>query len=119
MEFLRVLVGLLVVFGLLGALHYFSKRLDRIRLAKFLDRMPAVRRSPGMTKPASSEILRVFQRKSLTASHQVHVLGFGDEELLVCTHPQGCTLLSNRKGAMAEFSRQRLAEETGESRLAH
>ncbi len=86
--------ALITVFGLLGFLYFISNRAKtraslRPRCTQL--RWPQRLRIPATSSDADS--LRVVRRVNLTGSHQVHLLRARKEIFLVCTHPQGCSLL--------------------------
>lgn len=94
MDLFRVALALFTVFGVLAILYFVSRRapagtprlLESARNAcsgKF-------RLFPSQKNSAELEVLR---RVNLTATHQLHLVRTAREVVLVCTHPQGCTLL--------------------------
>lgn len=95
MDLLRVLAALFIVFGLLGALHFFSrrggKRSPLPELVKFSLGKAGIRANNG-NSPAAEQV-RVIKRLNLSATHQIHLLQIDKENILLCTHPQGCTVL--------------------------
>ena len=38
--------------------------------------------------------LESIERLTLTATHSLHLVRIGEREVVVATHPQGCTLLN-------------------------
>lgn len=94
MDFLRVALALITVFGLLGLLYSISNRAKtkatlRSRCARLI--WPQKLRLAG--NAADGDALRVLRRVNLTGTHQVHLIRAKDEMFLVCTHPHGCSLL--------------------------
>ena len=104
----REVIGLLVVFGLLGLLvlqrrgarpaggkpgpdaRVASSRLGPAAIGftwQTLWRYPLGRAA----KPRSMEVL---ERLSLTPQHSLHLLRVGDRQLVVATYPQGCSVLT-------------------------
>ena len=86
--------ALITVFGLLGSLYFISKRAQtRATLRAQWARLfwPPRFRIAATTSDADS--LRVLRRVNLTGTHQVHLIRASQEIFLVCTHPQGCSLL--------------------------
>lgn len=77
-ELIRELLGIALVFGLLG-----------LAIWKL--------RSGGMNnpwRPTQVSRLETVGRVTLTAQHAVHLVRIDGRELVVATHPQGCSLLS-------------------------
>lgn len=109
MDILRFLAAILIVFGLLGALRFFSSRAGkRPVLPGFLKfSWSAAFSRAAQGSAVSGERLRTVKRIHLTASHQVHLLQIDNESLLLCTHPQGCTVL---RSSDAQEVVSRLAE---------
>ncbi len=104
MQILRLVTAFGFVFGLLGLLVFVSRRrsgkgplaVRPVQAIKFpftpfslLGRKP-VNASGG--KPAP---IRVVKRISLTPSHQLHLVSTDSANLLICTHPAGCTVLQD------------------------
>lgn len=111
MEILRFLVALLIVFGLLGALRVLSKRGGKLPALPGFAKFSFGSTLARAVKPAATggEHLRVVKKLHLTATHQVHLIRVGEEALLLCTHPQGCTVLQSA-GEQAPALRSNLAE---------
>jgi hypothetical protein len=111
MYFLRTVLALGTVFGLLGLLYFISSR-ARTRTASRAGAMRAVWprriRARGVATEAAS--LKILRRLNLTSTHQLHLVCATEGTFLVCTHPHGCTLLrggdtlsaAKREGAAAE-----------------
>jgi hypothetical protein len=98
MDFFRVAAAFGTVFALLGIVYLFSNR-ARTRLAPKAFRAPLIwSRKVRVPKPLESDSVRVLKRVSLTATHQLHLIGTAQDAFLLCTHPQGCTLLPTRVG---------------------
>jgi hypothetical protein len=91
-EYGRTILSLIVVFSLLGLTVW---KLGRGRGSLPLARLPLAqwtkpfRRKGGSLEP----LLERLQHVVLTPQHTLHVLRFHGREMLVATHPQGCTLL--------------------------
>src|SRR5215467_13511217 len=95
----RLVAGFAVVFGLLALLALFCRRRNA--------RSPrAVRTSGLLGFPFSSLLvkkyeaagsksarLHVSRRVSLTPAHQLHLVSTDNASFLICTHPQGCSVL--------------------------
>lgn len=108
----RLVTGFAVVFGLLGLLALFCRRRNA--------RNPSAVRSPALLKFPLPSLrfkrrdsaegtlarLRVLKRVNLTPTHQLHLISIDSASLLICTHPQGCTVL--QQSALTD------AEEAGE-----
>jgi flagellar biogenesis protein FliO len=73
----------LLVFALLGALLWFSKRRG---LAAF---------SIGARRGGSGRRLEVLERVSLTPQHALHLVRVSDRTVLIATAPSSCTLLDS------------------------
>jgi flagellar biogenesis protein FliO len=76
-ELIRQLLGVLMVFGLLGAAVW------RLRSGPL--------RTPW--RQARATRLETVGRVALTAQHAVHLVRIDGRELVVATHPHGCSLL--------------------------
>lgn len=109
MDILRFLAAILIVFGLLGALHFLSKRGGKShRLLGFLKfSLGAAGSRTVQGAAANGDQLRILKRLNLSATHQVQLLQIDKETLLLCTHPQGCTVL---RSSDDQASGNRLAE---------
>jgi hypothetical protein len=103
MDFFRVALALVTVFGLLGSLYLFSSRLKK--------RIPIALGESGTiwsgkfrvtTGLKNSTTLQVRRRIHLTATHQLHLISASDEEFLLCTHPQGCTVLRTPSALLSD-----------------
>ena len=76
-ELIRELLGIVMVFGLLG-LAVWKLRSGGIK---------------NPWRPAQASRLETVGRVALTAQHAVHLVRIDGRELVVATHPQGCSLL--------------------------
>lgn len=77
-DLFREMLGVIGVFALLGAAVWKL-------------------RSGGVTPPwksAQAARLQTVGRVALTAQHAVHLVRIDGRELVVATHPQGCSLLA-------------------------
>ena len=87
METLRQISSVLLVFGLLGGALWALRR----------NGSAMWRRPQCGGKP-----LRSLQRLALTPQHSLHLVHVNGRELIVATHPQGCTVVSEMsKGSAA------------------
>jgi flagellar biogenesis protein FliO len=77
-DLLRQSGAVLIVFGLLGMAVW------RLRSGSV---------TPPWKKAATTARLESRGRIALTASHAVHLVRIDGQELVVATHPQGCSLL--------------------------
>jgi hypothetical protein len=94
MEFFRIVAALGTVFALLGIVYFVSNR-ARSAFAVTALRAPLIwSHQHRKTKPIDSDSVRVLKRVSLTATHQLHLIGTAQGTFLLCTHPQGCALLT-------------------------
>lgn len=75
MEIWRQAAALVAVFALLGAALW------------------SLRHRAGAPRKRASKSLQAVERIALTPQHAVHLLRAPGRELLVVTHPQGCSLL--------------------------
>jgi flagellar biogenesis protein FliO len=88
---LRQVLSVLLVFSLLGLALWKLRR--RGGSAGSLWRRPA----------EDARALETVERLALTQQHALHLVRVYGREVLVATHPQGCTLLSeNGRGAGVE-----------------
>jgi flagellar biogenesis protein FliO len=76
---LRQLLGVLTVFALLGAVVWKFRA-----------------RAGGLWRPSARSSVRLASggRLALTPQHAVHLIVVDGRELIVATHPQGCSLLA-------------------------
>lgn len=78
---LRQVLSILLVFVLLG-------------LALWKLRQPGVGfRSPWRRQGAETRSLETVERLALTPQHMLHLVRVQGREMVVATHPQGCTML--------------------------
>lgn len=117
MDFLRVALALITVFGLLGLLYFISNR-AKAKGPLCLARPRSIWRPRfgNAVNGSEPDSLRVLRRVNLTSTHQVHLLRASEETLLLCTHPQGCTLL--RAGDASSAAKQESAASEGLRRYA-
>jgi flagellar biogenesis protein FliO len=78
MEHWREAAALATVFGLLGAAVW------------------TLRRRAGGLRAGVSKSLTAVERVALTPQHTLHLIRISRRELLVATHPQGCTVLMDQ-----------------------
>ena len=83
MEVARQVVSVLLVFALLGAALWLLRRGGAASLRGLMRRTTARTRS-----------LEPMERLALTPQHSLHLVRIQGRELLVATHPRGCTLLA-------------------------
>lgn len=92
MEILRQALSVLLVFALLGAALWALRRRGSLALGQ-----PWWRRAQG-----GSKSLQSIERLSLTPQHSLHLIRIDGRDLVVATHPQGCTVLTEpARGASA------------------
>jgi flagellar biogenesis protein FliO len=84
MDVLRQIFSVLLVFSLLGGVLWALRRGGRVSFQGF-----ARKRILGNTRA-----MIAVERLSLTPQHTLHVVRINGRELLVATHPQGCTVVS-------------------------
>ena len=83
MEIARQVLSVLGVFALLGGLLWMLRRGGFASLRV------------GGGRPRKIESL---ERMALTANHSLHLVRIGEREVLLATHPQGCSLLIEHEG---------------------
>jgi flagellar biogenesis protein FliO len=83
LETARQILSVLGVFGLLGAVLW------ALRGGGFA----ALRVRGGCPRKIES-----MERLALTANHSLHLVRIGEREVLLATHPHGCSLLIERDG---------------------
>jgi len=91
----RQLLAILLVFGLLGFTLWKLRRGGNpaALLGSWQKLTPWRRTAPwGSNKVRAMESL---ERLSLTPQHALHLVRVQGREIVVATHPQGCTLLLN------------------------
>jgi hypothetical protein len=94
MDFLRVAVALITVFGLLGLLYFVSSREKaRATLRSRCTQLMWPQKFRMVVNGTDADSLRVLRRVNLTGTHQLHLICTSHGVFLVCTHPQGCSLL--------------------------
>ena len=96
MDFLRVILALGTVFGLLAVLYFIANHARARLAAKGLRAHPIWSRRLRIAHKPDADSLRVTRRVSLTATHQLHLIATTEDSFLLCTHPHGCTLLPTR-----------------------
>ena len=79
----RDLGAVAMVLGLLAAAVWFLRRTGAALPRPF--RLPAARKARK---------LEAIERVALTPQHALHLVRFGQREMIVSTHPQGCTVLA-------------------------
>jgi flagellar biogenesis protein FliO len=85
MEVLRQISAVVIVFGLLGVAVW------------------ALRRRAGPLRFGPSKSLASVERLALTPQHAVHLIHIAGRELLIATHPNGLTLLTENKLPLPEI----------------
>jgi hypothetical protein len=94
----RQLLGLLVVFSLLGLTVWKLGRFrvgSPVRWSEILWKKAFSGKVLGSKSLAGERALERVERLALTPQHTLHVLRLHGREMLVATHPQGCTLLDS------------------------
>jgi flagellar biogenesis protein FliO len=85
MDVLRQVFSVLLVCSLLGAALWALRRGGRISF-----RSLAGKRVLGNTKS-----MVAMERLALTPQHTLHLVRINGREVLVATHPQGCSVVAN------------------------
>jgi hypothetical protein len=84
MDVLRQVFSVLLVFSLLGAVLWLLRRGGKVSF-----RGLAWKRALGSTKT-----MVAVERLSLTPQHTLHIVRIDGRDVLVLTHPQGCSVLT-------------------------
>lgn len=86
MDVLRQAFSVLLVFSLLGAALWPLRRGGKVSFRGF-----ARKRILGHTKS-----MVAVERLALTPQHTLHVVRVNGRELVLATHPQGCTIMTQQ-----------------------
>jgi hypothetical protein len=89
MDVLRQVFSVLLVFSLLGAALWALRRSGRISFQGFTLRSLARKRALG-----NSRSIVEVERLALTPQHTLHLVRINGREILVATHPQGCSVVT-------------------------
>ncbi|MGA3188946.1 MAG: flagellar biosynthetic protein FliO [Bryobacteraceae bacterium] len=92
MDVLRQVFSVLLVFSLLGAVLWGLRRGGKVSFRRVF----AGTRSQGHTRS-----MVALERLSLTPQHTLHMLRVNGREVLIATHPQGCTVISGEAAERA------------------
>jgi flagellar biogenesis protein FliO len=84
MDVLRQVFSVLLVFSLLGAVLWLLRRGGRISFQGSVRK-----RALGNTRSMVG-----MERLALTPQHTLHIVRINGREVLVATHPQGCSVVS-------------------------
>jgi hypothetical protein len=84
MDVLRQVFSVLLVFSLLGAVLWFLRRGGQITFQGL-----ARKRVQGNTRS-----MIAVERLALTPQHTLHLVCIHGREVLVATHPQGCSVIT-------------------------
>lgn len=84
MDVLRQVFSVLLVFALLGAVLWLLRRGGKISFQGM-----AWKRALGDTRT-----MVAVERLSLTPQHTLHIVRIDGRDVLVVTHPQGCSVLT-------------------------
>jgi hypothetical protein len=88
MDVLRQVLSILLVFSLLGALLFALRRSGKISFQGFGNGL-ARKRAQGNTRS-----MIAVERLALTPQHTLHIVRINGQEVLVATHPQGCSIVT-------------------------
>jgi len=91
MDVLRQFLCVLLVFGLLG-LALWKLRGGTAKISASLLNLTRVTRTRRR-----SRLLESVERLSLTPQHSLHLVRMNGREIVVATHPQGCSVLIQDK----------------------
>ncbi len=86
MDVLRQVFSVLLVFSLLGAVLWALRRGGKVSLRGFL----------GMRTLERTKSMVVVERMALTPQHTLHVVRVNGREMVLATHPQGCTIMTKQ-----------------------
>lgn len=84
MDVARQVFSVLLVFALLGTCLWFARRGGRITF----------RGLAGTRIPKKTKSLTAVERLVLTPQHTLHLVRIDGRELVIATHPQGCSVVS-------------------------
>jgi hypothetical protein len=84
MDVLRQVLSILLVFSLLGTVLWALRRGGRVSLQGL-----AWKRALGNTRSMAA-----VERLTLTPQHTLHIVRINGREVLVATHPQGCSVIT-------------------------
>ncbi len=92
----RQMLSVLVVFALLGGALFTLRRgsLGWLKLRTFRWRSLRWSSLRLARVPARAKALATMERLALTPHHSLHLVRIQGREVVVATHPHGCTLLS-------------------------
>jgi hypothetical protein len=96
MDVLSPILAILFVIGLLAGLLLLARRAALSKPTSLNSfRQRRLFSFPRRANPVSDEQcgLCVVKQASLTPSHRVHLLLVAGQNVLLCTHPQGCTVI--------------------------
>jgi flagellar biogenesis protein FliO len=88
MDVLRQVLSVLLVFSLLGVAVWLLRRGGRISFQGL-----ARKRVLGFAK-GRTRAMEAVERLALTPQHTLHIVRINGREILVATHPQGCSLIT-------------------------
>ena len=93
---LRQTLSVLLVFALLGGALFALRRGSLGSLASGAVRWRSPRWSSALFTrvPARTKSLATMERLALTPHHALHLVRIQGREVVVATHPHGCTVLS-------------------------
>jgi hypothetical protein len=89
MDVLRQVFSVLLVFSLLGAALWALRRGGRVSFQGFTLRSLARTRVLRSTKS-----MVAVERLALTPQHTLHLVRINGREVLIATHPQGCSVVT-------------------------
>jgi len=96
MDLLHTALAFFIVFGLLTCLYLYANRGRKYHAGKRLGTLfcSFPFQAKRKTEPKALRELEILRRINLTATHQLHLIATPAGKLLLCTHAQGCTILS-------------------------
>lgn len=84
MDVLRQVLSVLLVFSLLGVMLWVLRRSGRVSFQGL-----ARKRALGNTRS-----MVAVERLALTPQHTLHIVRINGREVVVATHPQGCSVVT-------------------------
>jgi len=89
MDVVRQVFSVLLVFALLGSFLWVLRRRGRISF-----RTGPFARALGKRVLRSTRSMVTLERLALTPQHTLHIVRIHEREVLVVTHPKGCSIIT-------------------------
>jgi hypothetical protein len=84
------LAAILPAMGLLGFLRWLAQKFNIKGFGIFRLSFP---NDSALREALAPVQLSVLKRARLTPNHQLHLVIAMDQQILLCTHPQGCSII--------------------------